>query len=84
MQEKSDKKSQQLFKCSNIENHNWIMENEWHDENYFELADARQRYDKRDMEENGLKYIHVSLSDKPITFNPRVPENAMVFKGKFE
>ena len=84
MQEKSDKKSQQLFKCSNIENHNWIMENEWHDENYFELADARQRYDKRDMEENGLKYIHISLSDKPIKFNPRVPENAMVFKGKFE
>lgn len=84
MQEKSDKKSQQLFKCSNIENHNWIMENEWHDENYFELADVRQRYDKRDMEENGLKYIHISLSDKPIKFNPRVPENAMVFKGNFK
>ena len=80
-QEKSDKKSQQLFKCSNLENHNWIMENEWHDENYFELADCRQRYDKRDMEENGLKYIHISLSNKPITFKPRIPENVMEFKG---
>lgn len=84
MKEKSDKKSQQLFKCSNIENHNWIMENEWHDENYFELADCRQRYDKRDMEENGLKYIHLSLTNKPITFMPRVPEHGMVFKGKFK
>ena len=25
LQEKSDKKSQQLFKCSNLENHNWII-----------------------------------------------------------
>jgi hypothetical protein len=79
LQEKSDKKSMQLFKCSNMENHNWIMENEWHDENYFELADCRQRYDKRDMEENGLKYIHISLSESPITFIPRIPENAMIF-----
>lgn len=84
MQEKSDKKCKQLFKCSNIENHNWIMENEWHDENYFELADCRQRYDKRDIEENGLKYIHLSLTNTPITFIPRVPEHGMVFKGKFK
>ena len=84
LQEKSDKKSQQLFKCSNLENHNWIMENEWHDENYFELADIRQRYNKRDMEENGLKYIHISLSSKPITFKPRIPENFMGFTGKWK
>lgn len=84
MQEKSDKKCKQLFKCSNMENHNWIMENEWHDENYFELADIRQRYDKRDMEENGLKYIHISLTNKPITFIPRIPENVMWFKGNWK
>lgn len=84
LQEKSDKKSKQLFKCSNLEYHNWIMENEWHDENYFELTDCRQRYDKRDMEENGLKYIHISLSNKPITFIPRIPENVMDLRGKWK
>ena len=84
LQEKSDKKSKQLFNCSNLENHNWIMENEWHDENYFELADIRQRYDKRDMEENGLKYIHISLTNKPITFIPRIPKNTFDLKGKWK
>ena len=84
LQEKSDKKSQQLFHCTNFENHNWIMENEWHDENYFELSDIRQRYDKRDMEENGLKYIHISLSNKPITFIPRIPKNTFDLKGKWK
>ena len=75
LQEKSDKKCKQLFKCSNLENHNWIMENEWHDENYFELNDIRMRYDKRDMEENGLKYIHISRANKPLIMNPRVSEH---------
>lgn len=84
-QEESDKKSKSLFNgLTNLENHNLIMENEWHDENYFELADVRQRYDKKDMEENGLKYIHISLSDKPITFKPRIPENFMNFTGKLK
>lgn len=80
----SDKKSQQLFHCTNFENHNWIMENKWHDENYFELADIRQRYDKRDMKLNCLDYIHISLSDKPIIFVPRIPENTFEFKGKWK
>ena len=85
LQEKSDNKSKQLFSgMTNLEHHNAIMEYEWHDENYFELADIRQRYDKRDMEENGLKYIHISLSNKPITFTPRVPKNVFELKGSFK
>ena len=85
LQEKSDNKSKQLFDgMTNLEHHNAIMEYHWHDENYFELADFRQRYDKRDMEENGLKYIHISLSNKPITFVPRIPENVFDLKGKFK
>lgn len=85
LQEKSDNKSKQLFDgMTNLEHHNAIMEYEWHDENYFELADIRQRYDKKDMEENGLKYIHISLSNKPITFVPRIPENVFDLKGNFK
>ena len=36
------------------------------------------------MEENGLKYIHISLSNKPITFTPRVPKNVFELKGNFK
>lgn len=85
LQEKSDNKSKQLFDgMTNLEHHNAIMEYNWHDENYFELADFRQRYNKRDMEENGLKYIHISLSNKPITFIPRIPEHTFDLKGKWK
>lgn len=85
LQEKSDNKSKQLFSgMTNLEHHNAIMEYEWHDENYFELTDIRQRYDKRDMEENGLKYIHISLSNRPITFTPRIPKNVFDLKGNFK
>ena len=80
----SDKKCKNIFHCTNFEYHNWIMENKWHNENYFELSDIRQRYDKRDMKLNCLDYIHVSLSDKPITFVPRIPEHTFDLKGKWK
>lgn len=84
LQEESDKKSESIFHCTNLENHNWIMENEWHDQNYFQLNDIRMRYDKRDMEENGLKYIHISKSNKSLIMKPRIPKNFMNFKGDWK
>lgn len=85
LQEKSDKKSKELFHLDNICHHNYIMEYEWHDENYFELNDIRQRYDKRDMEENGLKYIHISKSNKSMIMSPRVSEHLFNdLKGNFK
>ena len=74
-QELSDKKSKELFKLNNYRNHNKIMEYDWHDENYFELNDLRIRYDKRDMEENGLKYIHISKNNKPMIMKPRISKH---------
>ena len=56
------------------------MEYDWHDENYFELNDIRMRYDKRDMEENGLKYINISLSNKSLIMTPRIPKKHYGFQ----
>lgn len=42
------------------------------------------RYDKRDMEENGLKYIHISKSNKSLIMKPRIPKNFMNFKGDWK
>ena len=84
MQEESDKKSKSLFKLTNLEHHNAIMEYQWHDQNYFELNDIRMRYDKRDIEENGLKYIHISLKNTSLTMIPRIPKHAFQLKAKFK
>lgn len=84
MKEISDKKSKSLFGMTNVEHHNAIMEYEWNSENYFNLNENRLIYDKRDMELNGLKYIHISTSDVSITFKPRIPKNVMEFKGEFK
>lgn len=80
----SDRKSKQLFDLTNLQHHNAIMEYKWHDENYFQLADIRQRYNKKDMELNGIDYIHISLSNKPITFIPKIPTNTFDLKGKWK
>lgn len=84
-QELSDKKSKSLFKLNNFQNHNKIMEYEWHDENYFELNKIRMKYDERDMENNGLKYIHISLSNKSMIMKPRISKHLFNdFKGEFK
>lgn len=80
----SDRKSKRMFKMDNLEHHNYIMQNEWFEENYFELNDVRNRYDKRDMQLNGWKFIHISTSNKPLTFVPRVPKNTMTFPTKYK
>lgn len=85
LKEKSDKKSKSLFHLNNLYHHNAIMEYEWHDENYFELNDIRMRYDKRDMEENGLQYIHISKSNKSLIMKPRISEHLFNdLKGNFK
>ena len=73
--ERSDKKCKIFFKTTNRAFHNYIMENYWHDENYSDLSKFRMMYNMRDMEANGLKYIHISKSNKPLILKPRVPKN---------
>ena len=71
----SDKKCKEFFNTTNMNFHNYIMENYWHDENYSDLSKFRIMYNMRDMEANGLKYIHLSKSNKPLILKPRVPKN---------
>ena len=74
----SDKKCKQLNNgLDNFMLHNVIMQENWHDENYTDLSKFRLMYNLRDMEANGLKYIHLSDSNKPLILKPRVPKNAI-------
>lgn len=75
--EKSDKKCKEFFHTTNREFHNYIMENYWHEENYNDLSKFRLMYNLRDMERNGLKYIHLSKSNKSLTLKPRIPKNTI-------
>lgn len=80
----SDKKSKRLFGMTNIQHHHYIMQNQWFEENYLELNDMRNRYNKKDMELNGWSFIHISQSNKPLTLTPRVPKNTMTFPAKYK
>lgn len=81
-QEISDKKEKELVDATNMNYHNFIMEKYWHDENYKELSDLRKMYDNRDMFLNGLKYIHLSRSSKPLVLKPRIPETTTYLENK--
>lgn len=73
----SDKQCKKFFNKTNINYHNYIMENYWHDENYADLSKFRLMYNLRDMETNGLKYIHISRSNKPLILKPSVPKKIL-------
>lgn len=77
--ETSDRKSKQLFGIDNIQHHRIIMQNKWFNENYKQLSQIRNIYDKRDMQLNGWKFIHLSKSKEKLTLVPRIPKNTMKF-----